>query len=666
MKQNRSPRAALLLSLLLALLVFLLWAVGMYCATTLTAETAAERYLESNRKRADTIMSQHSDFWQDNGWENSDENKKRYHLWESVSYGNISYGGYPVIDGDAHFIERMDGYESFHATAVYEGNGTLVECSWEDFIYFEYLTEAEWEERQERSQNKTKAPFERKYLLKPEMLENGRQLRDAEALRFTGIFDGMELIPIKIEYIDEAEYQNVLYEHIYGQFTKSGVIQDYELTWYTLYENPTVSIQNEDLVTVYSDRFDVCFSAPSPSFQYNGQDYENLTALMNEIGPARASRYKASSRYEGPYLLIISYSYCERYPGGEIFCSSYHAFPEDYLDPASAPELQFYMVSAVFCSPWKTAFLELRKVYLLSFLFAGLLYLLMRSWLVKHLLQPVQMVNRHMEEDWTNLGCDELPLLRESQQLFNNYNSTQTKLRIHKNEINRLQTALNYAKEAEENRRQLTSAIAHELKTPLAVIQSYAEGLQERINEEKRDQYLNIILSECQRMDGMVLEMLDLSRLEAGKVKLARDEFSLPELARSIFDRLELALAAKELTVEYDFSHSDTVTADEGRIGQVITNFATNALKYTRPGGTIRVRTERRMGKMLFEVENTCEPLPQGTLDKLWDSFYRADSARSGEGTGLGLAICKRIIELHGGQISARNTPRGVAFRFQI
>ena len=89
-------------------------------------------------------------------------------------------------------------------------------------------------------------------------------------------------------------------------------------------------------------------------------------------------------------------------------------------------------------------------------------------------------------------------------------------------EIHRLEAALDYAKSAEEGRRQLVSNLAHELKTPLAVIHSYAEGLKEHIAEDKREKYLSILLSETERMDAMVLEMLDLSRLEAGKVKLAR------------------------------------------------------------------------------------------------------------------------------------------------
>ena len=212
----------------------------------------------------------------------------------------------------------------------------------------------------------------------------------------------------------------------------------------------------------------------------------------------------------------------------------------------------------------------------------------------------------------------------------------------------------------------MTSHIAHELKTPLAVVHSYAEGLKEHIAEDKRDKYVDVILSETERIDAMVLEMLDLSRLEAGKVKLARDTFSLAELARSIFDKLERAAEAKELQLTFAFPEDSTVTADEGRIAQVVENFATNAVKYTPVGGKITVFIRRRWNKTTFAVENECEPLPEEALSKVWDTFYRADEARSGGGTGLGLAIAKSIIELHGGKCEAHNSRNGVYFAFTI
>ena len=246
------------------------------------------------------------------------------------------------------------------------------------------------------------------------------------------------------------------------------------------------------------------------------------------------------------------------------------------------------------------------------------------------------------------------------------YIQTKDALQRSKNELSRLNTALQFAHSAEANRRKMTSNIAHELKTPLAVIHGYAEGLQAHIAEDKRDKYIDVILSETERMDAMVLEMLDLSRLEAGKVKLARDDFSLTETAGSVLARLELAIKAKELTICFDTSQTHMVTADESRISQVVENFLSNAVKYTPVGGTIEIHIRREREKTVFSVENTCEKLSQDALNHVWDTFYRTDDARSGGGTGLGLAIAKEIVELHGGRCNAYNTKTGVLFRFAL
>ena len=167
-------------------------------------------------------------------------------------------------------------------------------------------------------------------------------------------------------------------------------------------------------------------------------------------------------------------------------------------------------------------------------------------------------------------------------------------------------------------------------------------------------------------MDAMVLEMLDLSRLEAGKVKLSRDEFSPAALARSVFGRLEMAARARDLHIDFSFPEDFTITADESRIAQVMENFATNAVKYTPTGGHIVVKLERGRSGVTFSVENECDPLSQEALSHVWDSFYRVDEARSGGGTGLGLAIVKNIIQLHGGKCFVRNTKTGVEFGFTI
>ena len=155
-------------------------------------------------------------------------------------------------------------------------------------------------------------------------------------------------------------------------------------------------------------------------------------------------------------------------------------------------------------------------------------------------------------------------------------------------------------------------------------------------------------------------------RLEAGKVKLSRDDFSLITLTKSIFEKLEMVTQAKELQVEFSFPKEFIITADEGRIAQVIENFVTNAIKYSPVGGRIHVQIQTSRRGTTFRIENDSAPLSEEALSKVWDTFYRTDEARSGGGTGLGLAIAKNIIELHGGKCSVCNTQSGVAFTFTI
>lgn len=203
-------------------------------------------------------------------------------------------------------------------------------------------------------------------------------------------------------------------------------------------------------------------------------------------------------------------------------------------------------------------------------------------------------------------------------------------------------------------------------RTPLAIIHSYAEGLTEGIAADKQEQYLKVILNETERMDAMVLEMMELSRLEAGKVRLSMEQFSLLGLTRSIFDKLAPVAEERSLQIHFSMAEEFDIAADEGRISQVITNFATNAIKYTPEGGNIWIKVCRHEGKTMFMLENECDPLPTEALSNVWNSFYRAEVSRTTRGTGLGLTIAKAIVELHGGTVHVSNTSNGVEFRFDL
>ncbi len=314
---------------------------------------------------------------------------------------------------------------------------------------------------------------------------------------------------------------------------------------------------------------------------------------------------------------------------------------------------EYTLSIALRCKPMQYAFIRLIPCYLVTLaVLTAVLWRMLRG-IRKNLTKPLEEMATAAaigtavtpESGWSEPGALEAYVNRTRETLAQN-----------QTDIQQLKTSLDYAHNAEENRRQLISNITHELKTPLAVIHSYAEGLQAGIAEEKRQQYLTVIQEEAERMDAMVLQMLDLSRLEAGRVRLSAEAFSLIELARSIVERLSPMAAAKALTIRFGFEEEFLLHADESRIGQAITNLMTNAIKYTPQGGDICINVYIHKGAVHFTVENTAEHLSPEALEKVWDSFYRADPARSTPGTGLGLTLVKTIVELHRGKCTVRNT----------
>ena len=328
---------------------------------------------------------------------------------------------------------------------------------------------------------------------------------------------------------------------------------------------------------------------------------------------------------------------------------------------------QDYTVAvAVQCFPLKYAAIRLHLTYFFSLsLLISCLSLILKG-IRKKLIDPMQTINIAFGRDLRQLSEYADSPLAELKVLGTYYNEKQDRLHSLTQEKLQLQTALDYAKNAEENRRKLVSALAHELKTPLAVIHSYAEGLQEGIAPEQTEHYLQVITEETERMDALVLQMLDLSRLEAGKAKLRQDRFTLTEVTEKVLQKLELAAREKQLEVNFLLRENCAVVADRVRIEEAITNLLTNAIKYTPAGGKIRIKVFSHINYAHFRVENTGDHLPTEVLEKLWDSFYRADSARSGEGTGLGLTIVKTVISLHNGRCQAENIKDGVAFGFQL
>ena len=218
-------------------------------------------------------------------------------------------------------------------------------------------------------------------------------------------------------------------------------------------------------------------------------------------------------------------------------------------------------------------------------------------------------------------------------------------------------------------RKEFLSNVSHELKTPLALIQGYAEGLQECINddEESRDFYCEVIMDEADKMNQMVKKLLTLNQLEFGNDTLTMERFDLTELVKGVVTSSGILLKQKEITVTYP-EESVYVWADEFKVEEVMTNYLSNAINHADFEKHIEVTYEKKEGSVRVCVFNTGNPIPEEDLPNIWDKFYKVDKARTREygGSGIGLSIVKAIMESHHRECGAKNRENGVEFWFEL
>ena len=219
-------------------------------------------------------------------------------------------------------------------------------------------------------------------------------------------------------------------------------------------------------------------------------------------------------------------------------------------------------------------------------------------------------------------------------------------------------------------RREFIVNVSHELKTPIALIQGYAEGLQAGVAEtpEDRQYYCDTIADEAARMNTMVSQLLSLSKLELGRETVTLTPVDVGEILRAAVEKTAVLRAGRGLTVTCGGAGVQTVT-DARLLEQVVMNYLTNAIRYTPDGGRIELTAARDAdGGVTLSVYNEGEGVAPEELDKLWEKFYRTDKARSraSGGTGVGLSIVRASAAALGGACSAENVPGGIVFHFRL
>lgn len=222
----------------------------------------------------------------------------------------------------------------------------------------------------------------------------------------------------------------------------------------------------------------------------------------------------------------------------------------------------------------------------------------------------------------------------------------------------------------EEMRKQFITNVSHELKTPLALIQGYAEGLELNVatSKEKRSFYSRVIREESARMNMLVKDLLDLAMLETGNFDLHRSDFYIDELLEKVINKFERVISEKDIDLEFKETDRILVLADAFRTEQILTNYISNAIFHVNEKKRIRISIDTCKNHVVIRIFNSGAPIPEEEKEKIWTSFYRIDRARTRDDGryGIGLSIVKAICDLDGTQCGFSNLSDGVEFTFSL
>ena len=215
-------------------------------------------------------------------------------------------------------------------------------------------------------------------------------------------------------------------------------------------------------------------------------------------------------------------------------------------------------------------------------------------------------------------------------------------------------------------RKELVDSLSHEMKTPLGIIRAYAEGLQDETDEDKKQKYAQVIVSEVERMNDLIVTLLDLSALESGAAQLNSTRFDFVELVETVAGRLLVDVPDADFDLQYELPEQKVfVQTDQRRMEQVLGNLIVNARKNVRPGGVLRLKLTEDRGTLHFSIFNQGRPIPEGDLSKIWTKFYRNSNAGY-SGSGLGLSIVAQVLSMQKLHYGAENIADGVRFWFSI
>ena len=235
---------------------------------------------------------------------------------------------------------------------------------------------------------------------------------------------------------------------------------------------------------------------------------------------------------------------------------------------------------------------------------------------------------------------------------------------------NELQKDIEKKNQIDEMRKEFLANVSHELKTPIALIQGYAEGLKEGINDdaESREFYCDVIMDESAKMNNMVKKLLTLNQLEFGNDVVTMERFDIVALIRNYIQSADILVKQNEATVNFDETDPVYVWGDEFKTEEVVMNYFSNALNHLDGDRVVDIRLKKQDKTVRISVFNTGIPIPEDSLPHLWEKFYKVDKARTREygGSGVGLSIVNAIQDSIHQKYGVINYENGVEFWFEM
>ncbi|MEW9182195.1 HAMP domain-containing sensor histidine kinase [Bacillus mycoides] len=325
-----------------------------------------------------------------------------------------------------------------------------------------------------------------------------------------------------------------------------------------------------------------------------------------------------------------------------------------------------YIYAMASLQPVDEAVQMVQDYYIYIVAFVVILIFLASFYYSKQIAKPLLKINDTTKKIAHLDFTEKIPITSKDEigDLSQNINTLSNKLHSH---IGQLEQDIEKERKLENTRKEFIAGVSHELKTPLSIMKSCISILKDGVAEHKKDYYFQAMEKEVDKMDILILDMLELAKFESGTYNMKMDSFYIDGVIEEICEQLSAEIEKKELSVHKHICPAEVI-GNQNRIEQVIVNFITNAIRYTPEKEDIIISTIDGKDHIKVCIENKGAHIEEEQLDKIWDRFYRVDAARkrSQGGTGLGLAISKNILELHDAEYGVKNTEDGVLFYFYL